>query len=267
MDELKKKDALLELIKTLTEGVVGGVKVAASPIRKSKKKKTEDARSVLSKLEEKYGKLTIQKNNGACLKEIDSSLTAVEQREGIKETFERTKERNIENLELKFEDSITKVNGLYREDDYKHKLSVKARELVIPEIENKGDRQILRETSETECVKMDDMYSHEVPPKNQKDHSSSVVFTQSNKNSEVIMNGGKEMEDEFSETERAKNNLVMKDMGDKIFEGKQDLSKYKTPWDELMPWNREVRRGWPHFDRVFILSSLYGDGVMDLKVR
>ena len=48
---------------------------------------------------------------------------------------------------------------------------------------------------------------------------------------------------------------------------KEEVDSEKSYWDDLMPWDKEIPKGWPHFDRVFIVSSTDGDGMDDLKVR
>ena len=319
VDELKKQEVLLELINTLTEGLVGGVKVPATPVRRPKKKKKEKAYQMIGKLDDKYGKsVGIEKKDWESKESEKSGFKPEGPNESVPESVDGVRGKRFQNWEKTFESTDTELNKLDLDDtsvDYYSVTTGSEQSLKNEEASNNGNTlydslKSFKENREqhNEKQKVGSSYErlddaniavHKYPTehlddkagiakdeevfdsfiKDFKEEKTLDKFKQTeSENYEILTSKSKlfesgiqnEMASPMSDktaTKKIRNDFFPnKDTSDSSVETKQDLSKYVTPWDELMPLHREVRRGWPHFDRVFIVSSLYGDGMEDLKV-
>ena len=312
VDDLKNRHVLLEITNSLTDGIVGGKKVPASPIRKATKKKKEKMKTIFAKLEEKYGKLSIKKKGSAKEAESLSSLNIRD--DEVMVTSEKSDvENNFDDQELKY--SIANKISSERQFGEDHdNLSVKTDSDSSAETEHSNTVHLSQNSTnnmKTNFLKFDHVESERLSDitsnydqsnnnisnvsSDEKFHHSDAFNEESlagketssysrNLNTENYIsesnyplqhnNTGVDETDNKEELLLAARNSAgvqeisgkELDNADKDAHSKTEVERHKTDWEKFMPREVEVKHGWPHFERVFMVSSLYGDGVLDLLV-
>ena len=283
VDQLKKPDVLLELINTLTDGVVGGAKVPATPVRKPKENKKEIAYEMIDKFDKKYGKIEwIDRTDESSFFQSDRpDKSWPESVNWIKGKRRENCKENFQSIDVK----LNELDSAHTSVDYYSVTTGREESFRVRESSNKfkyfhDSLDNVKESCEKPVHKTGSSY--EMTRNSNIDNSE--ILTDSKYSAHKIKTarnteGFDAAIKDFNENKaqesfkRTENNNRFKSefFPNKVKTGKgvepvRDLSKYVTPWDELMPQHREIKRGWQHFDRVFIVSSLTGDGMEDLKV-
>ena len=283
VDQLKKPDVLLELINTLTDGVVGGAKVPATPVRKPKENKKEIANEMIDKLSKKYGKIErIDRTDESSVFQSDRpdkswpesvNWMKGKRRENCKENFQST---DVKLNELDSGDTSVDYYSVTtgREESFRVRESSNKFEYFHDSLDNvkeSCEKPVHQTGSSYEMTRNSNIEISEILT----DSKYSAHKIKTERDTEGYDAGIKDFNENKTQEsfKRTENNNKFKSefFPNKVKTGKRvepvrDLSKYVTPWDELMPHHREIKRGWQHFDRVFIVSSLTGDGMEDLKV-
>ena len=278
--------------------MVGGSKVAATPVRKPRENRKQLAHEMIDQLTEKYGKLEHRSREDRDFRfrseKFDKTMA-----ESADMRNEKERKYFIENIES----TDGKVNDLDSDGssmDYYSVTTGSEQSLKVRQSSNKLEyfddsvdsfKDSLHEiTNYSNVRKVNDLdYSGNTvkAAMDEEDLDDDIRDYNENKTLEKFKSSGyrklgnhegvlksHELENEkqigvsdISKPAKFKSDFFpSKDKTSKGFDPEQDLSKYVTPWEDLMPTYREIERGWPHFDRVFIVSSLTGDGMDDLKV-
>ena len=313
VDDLKNRHVLLEITNSLTDGIVGGRKVPASPMRKATKKKKEKMKTIFAKLEEKYGKLSIKKKGSAQEAESLSSPVNVKDDEVMVTSEKSDVENNFDDQELHYSIANKISNERQFGEDHDN-LSVKTDSELTAEEEQSNTVHLSRNSinnMKTNFLKFDHVESERLSDitsnydqsnNNISNVSSNEMFHHSDAFNEESLAGketssysqslntenyisesnyplqqNSKVVDEINNKEEVKlattNSARVQEISDKELDNadkdahsKTEVEKHKTDWEKFMPREVEVKHGWPHFERVFMVSSLYGDGVLDLLV-
>lgn len=267
IDTLRSKKVLLEMTRYLTEGIVGKTKILCNSTLQPKKTSyiTKNSMRMFDKLEEKYGKI-IHKNKQVSMESRNRAPDKTYNENNVN----KEASVNSDTFKEQTNDSTKCNDGNIKDIKNVMDLGIKQNNVcTIDEQISPGQRKFRTVTNEaglsqdkTDAVENNLTQSSEVANEN-------IYQIADDENSSTVSCNSFQILDESYQSAFLASVMSTHEVSNQSNNKVQSLEKANRDVEKADKIKAleavSEKTGWPHFDKVFLISALNGSGLQDIK--